>query len=588
MPIIPPGFSAKSKTIRYIRYNIHCRRFCIFLATAYNRRLLPGDDRPGLVEVLMKSRSIWLSAVLVASLLLSALAAVQAAPPAQETGQFITVTVKAGETLATYARWFGVRGETILAANPTIKDGNKIFPGQVIVIPVVKATTPSLTTPWYYTAVAGDTLGALSRKYELDPNAIVAANGGQVGLTAGKEYLMPAGPHIYFLKKGDTLKSVADRYGTTVAFLLTGNNLPNPDRVFDGQPIFIPIQFDAKPIPFTEAPAPQPTATGSPAPTTGAPAGYIVVTVQKGENLATFVNRYKVSAAAIIAANPAIQQNPALIFEGQQLLIPVGAATAAPTAITGPVIEITVQAGETLLTYVNRYGVTASAILALNPALQANPSLIRPGQKLLIPASGPLTPTPTPTITGTPGPVVPSATPGPTSTPNLTPVPNNFITIKVQPGESLTTYTLRYGVRGATLFAANPQLDGKPNLIFPGQTITIPVAVSFTPSRTTPFFYVIGAGETVATLGARFEMAADVLTAANPGVKFNPGTTILVPAGPHLYTVKAGDELRTIAALYGTTVEFLLTGNNLPNPDRIYIGQLIFIPVQYHAQPIPF
>jgi spore germination protein len=70
-------------------------------------------------------------------------------------------------------------------------------------------------------------------------------------------------------------------------------------------------------------------------------------------------------------------------------------------------------------------------------------------------------------------------------------------------------------------------------------------------------------------------------------VTFSAGTTLLVPAGPHLYTVKAGDELRTIAARYGTTVEFLLTGNNLPNPDRIYIGQLIFIPVQYHAQPIP-
>jgi LysM repeat protein len=536
----------------------------------------------------MKKRSIWLSGVLVVSLLLSALAAAQAASPAQESGQFITVTVKAGESLATYSRWFGVRGETILAANPSIKDGNKIFPGQVIVIPVVKTSAPSLTTPWYYTAVAGDTLGAISRKYELEPNAIVAANGGQVGLTAGKEYLMPAGPHIYFLKKGDTLKSVADRYGTTVAFLLTGNNLPNPDRVFDGQPIFIPIQFDAKPIAFTEAPAPQPTATGSPAPTTVAPAGFIVITVQKGENLATFVNRYKVPASAIIAANPAIQANPALIFEGQQLLIPVGAATAAPTAITGPVIEITVQAGETLLTYVNRYGVTASAIINLNPSLWANPALIRPGQKLLIPASGPLAPTATPGPTSTPAPFVPSATPGPTSTPNLTPVPNNFIQIVVKLGESLTTYTTRFGVRGAALLAANPQLDGKPNLIFPGQTITVPVPVSFTPSRTTPFFHVVGAGETAAIIGARYEMAADVLTAANPGVKFNAGTTILVPAGPHVYTVKAGDELRTIAPKYGTTVEFLLTGNNLPNPDRIYIGQLIFIPVQYQVAPIPF
>jgi LysM repeat protein len=157
----------------------------------------------------------------------------------------------------------------------------------------------------------------------------------------------------------------------------------------------------------------------------------------------------------------------------------------------------------------------------------------------------------------------------------------------VRSGESLVTYTFRYGVTGASLMAVNPQLRD-PNLLFPGDVITIPVVSTFTPSRTTPFFHVVPAGENAALVSLKFEMLPGVLMAANPGASFAPGTTILVPAGPHVYTAQAGDELRTIAAKYGTTVEFLLTGNNLPNPDLIFIGQQIFIPIRYNAAPLPF
>ena len=135
--------------------------------------------------------------------------------------------------------------------------------------------------------------------------------------------------------------------------------------------------------------------------------------------------------------------------------------------------------------------------------------------------------------------------------------------------------------------AVNPQIKD-PNLLFPGDVITIPVVSTFTPSRTTPFFYNVQAGENAAIIGLQFEVNPNVLMAANAGASFAPGTTVLVPAGPHLYVAKAGDELRTIAAKYGTTVEFLLTGNNLPNPDLIFVGQQIFIPIRYNAAPLPF
>jgi|GEM_PF-634696 len=659
----------------------------------------------------MKTRTYLLTSRLALALLLTF--SVLGVRPATAIAQnFLTVTVKAGESLATYSRIYGVSGAALMAAN-NLKDGNVIFPGQVLVIPVVRTTTPSLTTPFFYTAQPGDTLVAVARRFELDPGAIGKAN-GVAEFIAGKEYLMPAGPHIYYLKPGDTLKNVAARYGVTIDFILSGNVLPNPDLVYAGQPIFIPVIFDAQPIPLTGAsvtsatqtPAPGATATltapagfirivvqpgeslvtyvnkykvsasaiiaanpalqanpalifpgqvllipVSPATATPAPVtGGIVITVQPGESLATYVNRYKVSAAAILAANPSLQNNPALIFPGQQLVIPVSAATATPAPVTGGIVitvqpgeslvtyvnrykvsaaailaanpslqnnpalifpgqqlvipvsassvptatplpntagflRITVQPGESLVTYVTRYNVTASAIIALNPSIQANPALLQPGQVLIIPVPANSTPAgPTPTATFPPAAtVVPSGTP---TKVDPTPITGNFIVITVRAGDSLLTYVTRYGVSGSAILALNSIKDA--NLIYPGQTIVIPVAVSFTPSRTTPFFYVVGAGESANTIAAKFEMGFETLTKANPGASFAVGSTVLVPAGPHVYTVKQGDELRTIAALYGTTVEFLLTGNSLPNPDRIYPGQQIFIPVQYNAVPKPF
>jgi len=234
------------------------------------------------------------------------------------------------------------------------------------------------------------------------------------------------------------------------------------------------------------------------------------------------------------------------------------------------------------------------ALIDNNPGV-ANPDLIFSGQPIFVPiqygaAPVPITgapaPTPgagTPTKTSTPG---PTPTLGPT--PTVTPVgAGNFIHVIVYSGESFITYVARYGVDRRRLRLANENI-ADPNLIFPGQTIIVPVVVSQTPSRTTPFFYVVKSGDTSASIAAKFEMDNAVLVAGNPGATFAAGSTILVPAGPHLYTVRQGDTLAVIAGRYGTTVDFLLTGNKLPDPSAIFAGQLIFVPLQIDQIPVAF
>jgi len=375
------------------------------------------------------------------------------AAPAAQSGQFITITVKDGESLATYTRLYGVTGLAILGVN-NIPDPNVIFPGQVITIPVIQSFTPSLTTPFYYTVQAGDNIFAMAARFETDADVIANANGITDDIVIlGRTYLIPAGPHKHITQKGEDMRSIAARYGVSVSFVIASNNLPNPDLIYVGQPIWISTIYNAFPRPITPVVIP-PTAT----------------------------------------------------------------ATLMPGA---------------------------------------------------------------PTATQTPPPGAPTSMPG------VTPLPGNLIKVVVRDGESLLIYSFRYGVNGSSLVAVNPQLKD-PSLIYPGDIITIPVAVSFTPSRTTPFFYVVAAGDTISGIADKFEMTDSTVLRANPDASFLPGQTILIPAGPHLYVIQVGDELKTIAAKYGTTVSFLLTGNNLPNLDVIYVGQTIFVPVRYNAAPMPF
>jgi len=403
--------------------------------------------------------SLGLSLALVVAAVIGPWTAVLAAPAGQSAG-YITVVVKEGENLATYANLYGVSGYALLKANPQIKDANLVYPGETLVIPVVRSFTPSFTTPFYYTVQPGDNVYAIARNFQMDASVIAWANGlTNYIVILGATYLIPPGPHYHIVQKGETLQSIAAGLpGITMNQLQTFNDIPNPYGLLIGQYIYIPMFIDQQPMAFNTTVNVVPTATPAP-------------------------------------------------------------GTAVPTAV-------------------------------------------------------PATPVPTPT-------------PLPTAVPSTAVVPGNYLHIVVREGENLATYTFRYGVTGGALLAANPQLKD-PNKIYAGDVINIPVVASYTPSRTTPFFYVVQPGDTMASIASKFEMIPDWINAANPGLTATPGVTILLPAGPHVYTVKAGDQLRFIAPLYGTTVDFILTGNDLPNPDKIYTGEPIFIPIRYGAAPMPY
>ena len=102
------------------------------------------------------------------------------------------------------------------------------------------------------------------------------------------------GSIVYIVQRGDTLYSIARRYGVDVWTIASYNGITNPNRIYVGQRLVIP--------------AAQPVRTGT------------VHVVRPGETLLRIAMRYGVNAWAIARANGITNLN--YIYVGQRLVIP--------------------------------------------------------------------------------------------------------------------------------------------------------------------------------------------------------------------------------------------------------------------------
>lgn len=163
----------------------------------------------------------------------------------------------------------------------------------------------------------------------------------------------------YTVQRGDTLSSIASRYGTTVQELVDINGLSNPNLIYPGEVLRITTNS---------------TTHGSETRGTGS----IIYTVQRGNTLSQIANRYGVTVSHIVEINNIA--NPNLIYPGQKLRI-----TESTNTNLNPVNQnnfYTVQRGDTLSGIARRYGVSTQYLVRLNGI--SNPNLIYPGQMLKV------------------------------------------------------------------------------------------------------------------------------------------------------------------------------------------------------------
>ncbi|MGE5548941.1 MAG: LysM peptidoglycan-binding domain-containing protein [Bacteroidota bacterium] len=157
----------------------------------------------------------------------------------------------------------------------------------------------------------------------------------------------------------------------------------------------------------------------------------------------------------------------------------------------------------------------------------------------------------------------------------------------IQPGDTFFGLARRFGTTVAAIVSANPFVD--PNNLPIGRMLCLPLQPQF-PACPERNFYTIQPGDTFFSLARRFNVSLDDLLEANPGVdpdRLFVGQVVCIPlavppvrcpVGTLTYTIQPGDTLFSLARRFNTTVVSIIGVNPGINPEALLIGQQICIP----------
>jgi LysM repeat protein len=198
-----------------------------------------------------------------------------------------------------------------------------------------------------------------------------------------------AGPSfkIHTVQKGDSLWAISKRYNISLDELYAANGLNKNSVLKIGQQIKIPVEGSKATISTINADAYQPSGFNMESET---------YTVVRGDTLSKIARMFNTSVSMIKAAN---NKNTDVIRVGEKLTIPVnGSASGASRPVSssaskqtqnssstsswdGSAIHV-VKAGEYPATIARQYGMTTSELLAMNGI--SDPRKMQVGQKLKV------------------------------------------------------------------------------------------------------------------------------------------------------------------------------------------------------------
>ncbi len=161
----------------------------------------------------------------------------------------------------------------------------------------------------------------------------------------------------YRVRAGDTLSTIAAKFGSSIGALQRANRLSSPHRIRIGQRLLVPPRSGSGAAPVLAA-----------ANAGAAPAVHVV---RRGETLSRIAARYGSSVSALKARNGLSSAHR--IYVGQKLSI---------SGSGGSGTRHVVRRGETLTAIARRYGTTVSALQRAN---RIRGHVIHPRQVLVIP-----------------------------------------------------------------------------------------------------------------------------------------------------------------------------------------------------------
>lgn len=205
----------------------------------------------------MKSRYLmWLVALML----------ITSATFAQQNAAVTIHVVQRGETLFRIAQQYGVNLEDIARANGLINPAN-IAIGQRLLIPLGAVAQPA--PPQTHTVQVGETLESIALFYGVDQQQVIMLNGivnpnalyigqvlkiteAQAAPPIAEQPVTESQPPIevaaavsdsgitHTIQRGETLFSIAQRYGVSISDIQALNNIASPSLIYAGQTLKIP------------------------------------------------------------------------------------------------------------------------------------------------------------------------------------------------------------------------------------------------------------------------------------------------------------------------------------------------------------
>ena len=238
--------------------------------------------------------------------------------------------------------------------------------------------------PATYTVAAGDTVSSIAGRYGLATASVLAMNGlgwksvifpGQVlklaSPTAAPIATAPApvaATNRYTIVAGDTVGKIASRFGVSTQSILSANGLSWSSVIYAGRTIAIPSASAPAASAAPVVSAPVVAPTPAPAPVPQTVSNTAHV-ITSGDTVASIAKQYGVSIQAILNANGLGWSS--IIYGGKTLVIPGVAVTAATAGgVTPLTAEMTTNA-RTIISVGKSLGVSDyGLVIALSAAMQ--------------------------------------------------------------------------------------------------------------------------------------------------------------------------------------------------------------------------
>ncbi|MCK4258012.1 MAG: LysM peptidoglycan-binding domain-containing protein [Halanaerobiales bacterium] len=211
-------------------------------------------------------------------------------------------TIKPGDTLYKIALEYNTTPQQLLFLNPAINPNN-LMVGQIICVPK-KPTKPSCTKGFYYTIEQGDSLYSIATKYGLSVNELLPFNPGidPTNLYIGQIICIPKkvkcpNGQFYTVEENDTFLLIAIKFDRSYNALRKANPNLDLDNLQEGQQICIPPSKPSKVCPDDRT--------------------YLI---KEGDTLSSIAEKFVISATDMLKVNP--NMTPSEFVAGRLICLP--------------------------------------------------------------------------------------------------------------------------------------------------------------------------------------------------------------------------------------------------------------------------